>query len=319
VSENIPGIHHVTAIAGDPRRNLAFYAGVLGLRLVKRTVNYDDPNTYHLYYGDESGRPGTILTFFPWPGAPRGSDGTGQGTVTAFSIPARSMEYWMERLAGDGIAWEGPSRRFDESSLSFADPDGLRLELRDDPGAEAEPAWKAGPVPPEFAVRGLHGVTLALDAHEGTASLLTEVMGFRRVASEGDRIRYQAANGALASRVDLLALPGSPRGRMGVGVVHHVAWRTSDDEEQRAWRARIAAHGLHPTPVYDRQYFRSVYFREPGGVLFEIATDTPGFGVDETPERLGTGLKLPPWLEPDRQRIERILPPLETPGVSKAR
>jgi len=316
MTPEIAGIHHVTAIAGDPQQNVDFYAGTLGLRLVKLTVNFDDPGTYHLYYGDGLGRPGTIMTFFPWPGAPRGTIGLGQVGVTAFSVPRDSLDFWHRRLDTGGVATRGPTRRFDEQVLEFDDPDGLPLELVAG-GGLARPGWENGPVKAEHAIRGFHSVALVerapRDASARTTQLLTESMRCRLIAEQDDRLRYAMGDGEPGALVDVL-LAAVPRGQTAAGTVHHVAWRTPDDANQAAWRERIGAAGLDVTPVRDRQYFRSVYFREPGGVLFEIATDLPGFATDESPEHLGERLRLPPWLEPKRETIERALPPLRTPG-----
>jgi glyoxalase family protein len=306
----IPGIHHVTAIATDPRRNLAFYTEVLGLRLVKKTVNFDDPGTYHLYYGDDLGRPGTILTFFPWPLAVRGSRGVGQVTVTSVAVPAGSLGFWAERLAADGIVAEETEERLGEEVLTFLDPDGLKLELVAAREAAGRPGWQGGPVPPEHAVRGVHSVTLTEQGYEATAALLTTVLGFEKVAEAGNRFRFEAPGGGSGARVDVLCTPAAPYGRIAAGSVHHVAFRVADEAAQREWRERLVTAGLDVTPVLDRQYFRSIYFREPGGVLFEIATDPPGFTLDEAPEELGSGLELPPWLERHRERIESTLPAL---------
>jgi glyoxalase family protein len=296
------GIHHVTAIAGPARRNLDFYTRVLGLRLVKKTVNFDDPGTYHLYYGDETGRPGTIMTFFPWPMARRGVQGAGQATVTSFSVPQGSLGYWTERLGKLGVPYEDPRPRFDEEVLTMLDPDGLRLELvarGEGSGHEAQ---------------GFDGVTLTEWNPEVTAEVLTGTLGFRPSGQQGDRFRFEAG----ASRVDVVASPASVRGHISAGTVHHVAWRAADDADQLAWREAVAESGLYVTPVLDRQYFHSIYFREPGGVLFEIATDPPGFTRDEPVESLGGALKLPPWLEPERKRIEQALPPIEVHEPVKA-
>lgn len=314
------GLHHVTAIAGDPQGNLRFYGEVLGLRLVKRTVNFDDPGTYHLYYGDALGRPGTLLTFFPWPGARPGQVGASQVAVTALTIPEAAVGYWRERLRAHGVAVEGPIPRFgeEEVALWFRDPDGLWLELVAHPQAEGRPGWPEGPVPPEHAIRGLHAVTLWEALPEPTLRFLIEGMGFRIVREEGEWIRLAVGPGGPGAWVDLRPAPGAPRGRVAVGTVHHVAWRARNDAEQGAWRTHLQAMGLFVTPVMDRKYFRSIYFREPGGVLFEIATDSPGFAVDEPPERLGSGLMLPAWLEPRRAEIEAMLPPLAIPLASAA-
>ena len=316
--ERILGIHHVTAIAGDPQRNIDFYTGLLGLRLVKLTVNFDDPATYHLYYGDRVGHPGTILTFFPWPGAPLGRLGTGQLTVTSFSIREASIDFWSERLKSHGVAFQGPSRRFGEQVLSFSDPDGLRLELVAHADVREGDAWTHGPVPQAHAIRGFFGVTLSEEAFGPTASLLTGTLGFRQVKEQDDRFRFEVGSGGSGSFVDVLSLPGAPHGAVSVGTVHHVAWRTPDDEQQKSWRAKLAQKGLNVTPVIDRKYFHSIYFHEPGGVLFEIATDPPGFTVDEPAEQLGTRLNLPPWLEPLRDEIQQALPKVRVPTIARA-
>lgn len=307
----ITGIHHVTALARGPQANFDFYTQVLGLRLVKRTVNFDDPGTYHLYYGNELGAPGSILTFFPWPLARLGHAGAGQATATSFSVPADSLSQWEERLRGFGIeARRRPAPLEDGELLSFTDPDGLLLELagRDD---IREP-WQAGPVPAGMAIRGLSGVTLTLWNPERTAELLTGTMGFRPVAEAGGRFRFAVGT----EEVDLQVQPAAERGRTAAGTVHHVAWRVGNESIQLEWLAKLAEAGLHVTPVQDRQYFRSIYFREPGGVLFEIATDPPGFTWDEPAAELGRGLKLPPWLEPSRDEIAAALPPLQAGGAA---
>ncbi len=315
MSQEIFGIHHVTAIASDPQQNIDFYTHVLGLRLVKLTVNFDDPGTYHFYYGDEVGQPGTILTFFPWRGARRGRPGNGQVSVTSFSIPEGAVGYWQERLGRLGIFVGEPSRRFDEEALVFLDPDGMQLELVAEAGVESRRPWAGGPVPPEAAIRGFHSVTLWEENLEHTAALLTGVLGFRLVQSAGSRSRFEAASSEPGSILDIIHRPDQGTGWGGAGTVHHVAWRTADDQTQQAWRQEIASLGFHVSPVMDRQYFHSIYFREPGGVLFEIATDPPGFTWDEAPDRLGTGLKLPSWLETQRVQIEQILPDLSLPEV----
>ena len=315
MDKHIPGIHHITAIASDPQRNLDFYTQTLGLRLVKLTVNFDDPGTYHFYFGDEAGRPGTILTFFPWARAPRGRQGTGQVTTISFSIPQGALTYWQDRLASEDISTAQPQPRFDEQVLAFSDPDGLQLELVAHQGAEARPGWAGGPVPAEYAIRGFSGAALTVDDYELTADLLTKVMGFRLAGQEGQRYRYEVGDGADLARVDLLNAPELPEGLVAVGTVHHIAWRTPGDEQQLAWRAELQQVGMQVTPVRDRQYFHSIYFREPNGILFEIATDPPGFATDETPETLGTHLKLPPWLEPERATLENKLPRLRLPDA----
>jgi glyoxalase family protein len=289
----IPGIHHITAIASDPQRNLDFYTRVLGLRLVKLTVNFDDPGTYHFYFGDEAGSPGSILTFFPWPGTPRGRQGTGQATVVSFSVP--SLQGWEERLPNYTI-----TQRFGQDVLSFADPDGMSLELTAVGGTGN-------------AITAFSGVTLSEGGYESTAKLLTETFGFELTASEANRFRY---TGSAGNHVDLLCQPDARRGGMGAGTIHHVAFRAETDELQKQWQSELARLDYNVTPVLDRQYFHSIYFREPGGVLFEIATDPPGFAIDETPETLGTGLKLPPALEPMRPEIEEMLPKIKLPNAA---
>jgi glyoxalase family protein len=311
-------IHHVTAIAGDPQRNLDFYAGVLGLRLVKLTVNFDDPGSYHLYFGDEAGRPGSILTFFPWPDGQRGRQGTGQVGTVSLAIPPVSLGWWIERLLQHGIKYDGPDRRFDEQVLAFADPDGLLLELVATPRVADVAPWADGPVPAEHAVRGTFGATVWEDGDRGTADFLTRLMGFRQVGAEGNRLRFESAATGAGSVVDLRRVPGFWAGAGGVGTVHHVAFRAASGEAQLEHRARLESAGVEITPVIDRQYFRSVYFREPGGVLFEIATDPPGFTLDEPAAELGTSLKLPPMYEPMRDRIERTLPALRLPHLRHA-
>ena len=314
MDRQIPGIHHVTAIAGNPQGNVDFYTEVLGLRLVKLTVNFDDPGTYHLYYGDESGQPGTILTFFPWPGATRGRRGTGQVAVTSFLVTEGALDYWQDRLARHGATTGPRERRFDEEAFATFDPDGMQIELVARPDVGEPSAWEGSPVPRDYAIRGFHGVTLWERDLEPTAALLGQTMGFKPVDETGPRFRFLGAAQGPGTVVDVVHLPQGERGRGGAGTVHHVAWRTPDDAQQLAWREELAGTGLYVTPVMDRQYFRSIYFREPGGVLFEIATDPPGFLRDESLEELGTHLMLPPWLEGRRSEIKAILPQLVLPG-----
>jgi len=306
----ILGIHHVTAIASDPQRILDFYTEVLGLRLVKRTVNFDDPGTYHLYFGDDAGSPGTILTFFPWPGAARGTPGVGQATATSFNVPESSLSYWEQRLLSVGIPVERSGKRFDEEVLTFADPDGLKLELVGHAGAREPKVPKGSAVPEEHAIRGFYAVTLSEQGFEATTDTL-QTMGFRSVGEQGNRFRFDVGAGGAGARVDVLCVAEARYGRISAGTVHHIAWRVADDESQRAWRQRMREKHLNVTPVIDRCYFHSVYFREPGGVLFELATDPPGFAIDEPAESLGKNLKLPTWLESHRKEIEGALPPLQ--------
>ena len=315
MSTDATGIHHVTAITGGPQRNVDFYAGLLGLRLVKKTVNFDDPETYHLYYGDGEGSPGSIMTFFPWGDAPLGLQGTGQLTVTSFSIPESSLGYWTDRLIEYGVRFEKLIQRFDDTVVSFADPEGMRLELIASTN-DARTPWEEGTAPSEQAIRGFHHVTLSERDPTRTTKLMTDTLGFRRIEEGGGRFRFEAGDGGPGNLVDVVDGSSESRGRMGVGTVHHVAFRAEDDEHQLEIREEVAKLGYDVTPVLDRQYFRSIYFREPGGVLFEIATDPPGFAVDEDPDELGTHLKLPPWLETRRERLEEVLPPLRLPGLS---
>jgi glyoxalase family protein len=310
------GIHHVTAIAGDPQRNLEFYAGVLGLRLVKLTVNFDDPGTYHLYYGDGVGRPGSLLTFFPWPDGSRGRQGTGQVVTVALGIPPASLGFWIERLLSHGLKYEGPTRRFDDQVLALTDPDGLMLELVASSRVAVVAPWADGPVLPEHAVRGLFGATIWEDGDTGSADFLGRHLGFVVMSEQDGFLRLSSAESGVGTVIDLRRVPGFWRGAGGVGTVHHIAFRAANSEAQLQKRAEIVAQGVAATPVIDRQYFQSVYFREPGGVLYEIATDNPGFAVDELVSELGTHLKLPPVYEPNRQEIERALPPLRLPHAT---
>ena len=312
MNPSMPGIHHVTAITADAQKNIDFYCGVLGQRLVKLTVNFDDPGSYHLYYGDDLGRPGTILTFFAWPGVPRGRIGPPQLTATSYAAPAGALEFWSRRLKDHRVEAQASVTRFGEQVLSFADPDGMKVEIVANM-QEGVPAPAGSPVPEAYALRGFYGVTLSEEGYENTAKLLTDVMGFRAAGSEGNRFRYRASAGGAASVVDLLCVPDARRGGMGAGVVHHVAFRTPDDEQQRAWRERIVRLGHNVSPAMDRTYFHSIYFREPGGVLFEVATDNPGFSADQDAAELGRTLMLPSWLEPQRPEIEKVLQPLRLP------
>src|SRR5919112_840464 len=331
--EDILGIHHVTAIASDPQKNIDFYTQVLGLRLVKLTINFDDPTTYHLYFGDEIGRPGTILTFFPWPNAPKGNRGTGQVIATSFLIPKSSVGYWLDRLKSQKVPGQGPTKRFGDTEevLTLYDPDGLELELVANRSAEDRTlhVWKEGPISIEHAIRGFYSVTLLEVGYEHTAHVLTNELGFKLVGQDGSRFRFQISEAKEddadgrnkntkgehhgSNIVDILCLPNAQYGMIGVGTVHHVAWRTPSDEQQKMLRAKIFKAGLNATPVIDRTYFHSVYFREPGGVLFEIATNPPGFATDEKVEELGTHLMLPPWLESVRKDLERVLQPVHLP------
>ncbi|WP_207460039.1 ring-cleaving dioxygenase [Azospirillum sp. SYSU D00513] len=303
------GIHHVTTIAGPARRNLDFHTRVLGLRLVKKTVNFDDPTTYHFYFGDGEGRPGTILTFFPWDNVAPGRLGIGETQETVFRVPEGSIGYWTHRFLEKGVAHDSPVKRFGETVLPFRDPDGMRLALAAVPGIGDEPAWDNGEIPAEHAVRGFHSVSLLLEKAAPTGAILTDVFGFTELAREGTVTRYKAEGTDVGGILDLREAGGFLPGRPGAGTVHHVAFRAADDAAQAAMVERLAQnHGIRTTEQKDRDYFRSVYFREPGGVLFEIATDEPGFAVDEPAGSLGQALKLPRFLERSRPEIEAVLP-----------
>jgi catechol 2,3-dioxygenase-like lactoylglutathione lyase family enzyme len=315
--KSLAGLHHVTAITADAQKNIDFYCGVLGLRLVKLTVNFDDPGSYHLYYGDELGRPGTIMTFFAWAGAHRGRIGPPQVSATAFAVPLGAIDYWAKRLKEHSTESQPGEDRFGERILGFADPDGMRLELVGMADPKGQP-WTAGPIPVDHAIRGFHGITISEEGHEDTAKLLTDVMKFKSVGTEKNRFRYQAGVGdGFASMVDLLCVPDARRGDLGAGIVHHVAFRTADDSQQKAWLKEIGSLGFNISPVMDRTYFHSIYYREPGGVLFEIATENPGFTAHEPAAKFGTRLMLPPWLERNREEIERIVTPVRLPALKK--
>ncbi len=306
--EPITGLHHVTGISGTPEENVRFYTDVLGLRLVKKTVNFDDITTYHLYYGDEIGSPGTIMTFFPFGGGQDGRVGRGQTSATAFIVPSGSLEYWQTRFDEYDVQYDDVKERFTERVLPFTDEDGQPLELITG-NADIEP-WAESDIPSEVAIRGFHGVTLNSAHPEQTIEVL-ELMGYETTDNSDNRTRLVGA-GNRAAVVDVLNNPDDRRGVQGVGTVHHVAFRVTDGEAQHEWRETLSAHGLRVTSQKDRQYFRSIYAREPGGVLFEFSTDGPGFDRDESIEALGSELKLPPWLESDRETIETQLPPLQT-------
>jgi glyoxalase family protein len=310
------GLHHVTAIASEPQRNVDFYTQVLGLRLVKQTVNFDAPDTYHLYYGDQQGRPSTLLTFFPWRGVPKGKQGTGLTTATAFSVPPVSLGWWQRRLAGLGVDAEGPRDRDGEEVLTFRDLDGLVIELVASTG-DIRSGWDgAARVPTEHAVRGLYSVTMSERMLDPTAQMLAGMLGMQLGGEAAGRARFGMAGGGAGAVVDVAA-GTEPRGLQAGGTVHHIAFRAPDGETQAWWRQELVNAGVQVTEIIDRQYFTSIYFREPGGVLLEIATDQPGFTVDEPLLELGRSLKLPPWLEPDREQIAAALPPLRNPDVDR--
>lgn len=307
------GIHHISAIVGNPQENVDFYAGILGMRLVKKTINFDDPGTYHLYFGDEAGTPGTIMTFFPWPTAFRGRIGDGQVGVTSYAVPDGALPFWQERLERFGVPFL-KVERFGELYIQLDDPHGLHIELVERAeGKQSE--WTLGGVSPEVAIKGFAGATLYSSSPQQTADVLTQVMGLELVSREGDYIRFKSP-AAIGNIIDLKTVPGR-RGATGPGTVHHIAWRAKDDSEHLQWQEHVIQHGLHATEVKDRNYFNAIYFPEPGGILFEIATDPPGFTVDENPEILGEQLMLPPQYEYLRDELENKLPTLQVRPLEK--
>ncbi|RFA13250.1 ring-cleaving dioxygenase [Subtercola boreus] len=307
------GLHHVTAIGGAPQQNIDFYITGLGLRLVKKTVNFDSPGTYHLYYGDDAGRPGSLMTFFPWPNVRQGRVGAGQSTTTAFSVPAGSLGWWKQHFADLGVDSTVSTQSSDEERLSLRDPDGLQLDLVASNVVDPRDPWDSASVPAEFAVRGQHSSVLTVRDAAGTARTLTEHLGLQLVSETADRQRFSAGPGGAGHIVDVVADPRAELGLTAGGTVHHIAFRVPDGATQALWRSQLVDQGYQVTEILDRQYFTSIYFREPGGVLFEIATDTPGFDIDEPLLELGRGLKLPPWLEPNREQIEHAVVPVTLP------
>lgn len=304
----INGLHHITAMADNPQKNVDFYAGILGLRLVKKTINFDAPDVYHLYYGNEDGSPGTIMTFFPYAGLHRGRQGKGQLSVTAFSIPANSLGYWTERLKKFNIPFQSPQERFNEGFIYFEDHDGLGIELIAT-DKDNRKGFTYGQVDEEHAVKGFHSITLSEDGYEKTAGLLTTYMNHSPISESGNRFRY-SASGNIGDIVDIVCEPERARGLQGSGTIHHVAFSTDNDDTINQMQSRLSNGGVHVTQVLDRQYFHSIYFREPGGVLFEVATNPPGFAIDEEKAHLGEALKLPSWEEHNRSSIESGLSPI---------
>ncbi|MEC5425242.1 ring-cleaving dioxygenase [Virgibacillus sp. C22-A2] len=301
------GIHHITAIVGHPQENADFYAGVLGLRLVKKTVNFDDPGTYHLYFGDDGGKPGTIITFFPWANAYQGKIGNGQVGVTSYVVPKGAMAFWENRLEKFNVIFT-KTERFGEEYLEFDDPHGLHLEIVEREEGEKN-TWQFGKVTSDTAIKGFGGATLLSKKPEKTAELLENVMGLERVGEEGDFIRFRSSSD-IGNVIDLkLTTVGS--GQMGVGTVHHIAWRASDDQDQLDWKKYVESFGYGVTPVQDRNYFNAIYFREHGEILFEIATDPPGFAIDESKETMGENLMLPKQYERHRAKVEQQVIPFE--------
>jgi glyoxalase family protein len=311
MENKILGIHHITAIAGDAKRNFDFYLNVLGLRFIKKTVNFDDPKTYHFYFGDEVGSAGTILTFFPWgEGIIQGRKGSGMATEIGYSVPQGSLSFWQERFEKYNVIYNKPGERFGEKYLTFLDPDGLKLELIESKTADIRKPWQTAEINSEVATKGFHNITLTLNNVSATAKILTDIFGYKLIDQEVNRYRYCTEAVESAAIVDLVELPDEKHGHVAGGSVHHVAFRVKNDKELMYFRDKIQEYGLSITPQIDRQYFHSLYFREPGGVLFEIATDNPGFLTDETLENLGKELKLPLQHEPIRKQIEEILVPI---------
>jgi len=303
------GIHHITAIASDPQANVDFYTQTLGLRFAKRTVNFDDPSTYHVYYGDRTGRPGTAMTFFAWPGARRGTRGTGQVIATSFAIPKNSLDFWKGRLDEQHVFHEPLPTRFDAAALRFTDPDGLILELIESKELDDVDLNYEGEVPKTFAIHGFHAPTLEVSRAQKTERVLA-VLGFESIAEEESRKRFSVNSKLTSASIDLVERPDGQFGVNSAGTVHHIAFRCADEKEQLKWRKQIEELGLHVTPIINRFYFHSIYFREPSGILFEIATEGPGFTADEPAAHLGETLRLPPQYEQHRAEIERVLPPI---------
>jgi glyoxalase family protein len=309
MNQLITGIHHVTAIAGNAQKNLDFYAGILGLRLVKKTVNFDAPEVYHFYYGDDTGNPGSILTFFPYEGLINGRQGKGMLNTTTFSVPLSALDFWLTRLKKYDISYKKPEERFtEETVVYFEDPDGLGLELVFN-DKDTRPAFTHGNIPLEYSIKGFYNVEIWEEGYERTAGLLTEQLDHKLIAEKGNRFRFAATN-TPGNYVDILCSPESMKALPGSGTVHHIAFATPDKETQLSVRLKVVKRMLNPTPVLDRNYFSSIYFREPGGVLFEVATTGPGFVIDEAKEHLGEALKLPAQFETRRNELEKILSPL---------
>ena len=310
MENTINGIHHITAIAGNAKKNYDFYTRVLGLRLVKKTVNFDDPQTYHLYYGDKFGTPGTILTFFPWEGITAGRRGARQATEIGYSVPEGSLDFWLKRFEANNVIYNKPAEKFGEQYLTVLDPDGLKLELIVPKTADKRLPWETNEVKAENATRGFHNITITTNKIDATAKILTDVFGYKLLEQHVNRFRFVTDAVDNAAIVDLVEVAGEIAGHVAGGSVHHVAFRVKNDQILMEYREKIASLGLNITEKIDRNYFYSLYFREPGGVLFELATDNPGFSVDEPVDQLGTGLKLPAQYENIREDIEKSLPSL---------
>ena len=310
MENKVLGLHHITAIAGNAKGNYNFYTKVLGLRFIKKTVNFDDPGTYHFYYGDEVGTPGTVLTFFPWEGISKGKQGTGMATEIGYSVPGNSLGFWTDRLKQNNVKITGSGTKFGEEYLSFEDPDGLPLTLTVPASADQRKPWETTEVTAAVATKGFHSVTLSLLSITETAKILTDIFDYTLAKQEGNRYRFVTQAVGNAAIIDLLEIPEGNRAINAGGTIHHIAFRVKDEAVQMHFREKVIRHGLNITPKIDRNYFFSLYFREPGGVLFELATDNPGFTVDEPVNELGTHLKLPPQYEDSRSKIEKVLPVL---------
>jgi glyoxalase family protein len=315
VPANLPGIHHVTCITGDVQKCVDFYVSALGLRFIKKSINQDKPDTYHIYFGDQVGSPGTAMTFFGWPSWPARRAGSGQVTTVAFSVPQGSLDFWNGRLLKLGVKASRASR-FGTDTIVLTDPDGIELELVAKSSNQPWVPWPDSPVDAEHAIRGFHSVTMTVAKASATFDLLVKTMGFRKTGQEGRRTRFETGQGGPHAILDVVESPEGPEGEESIGTVHHVAWRAADAAHQAEWREVLVAVGRNVTPVIDRYYFKSIYSREPGGVLFEIATDGPGFTMDETVESLGSSLSLPPWFQVRRDRLDQTLPPIVVPTTA---
>lgn len=315
MNSKILGIHHITAMASDAQRNVDFYVSVLGLRFVKKSINQDAPDVYHLYYGDAVGSPGTAMTFFPFGRASRGMRGNGEISRVGFAVPTASKDFWFNHLSKNGISFSGPEQKYENEIITFLDPDGLLIELVFSDKQLLKFPWKLGPIPVEHAIRNFYGVTMNFSSLEASAVVLTDILGFKSISHNENNIRFVVGEGSDEAAIDVIINPNIPIARQSAGSIHHIAWRVKDYAAHEEWRQQIEQSGLAPTDVIDRFYFHSIYFREPGGILYEIASDNPGFTVDESIEELGTHLMLPPWYEIHREKIERALPPISIPTL----
>ena len=315
MTANLPGIHHVTSITGDVQKCVDFYVSVLGLRFVKKSINQDMPDTYHIYFGDYVGSPGTAMTFFGWPSWPKRRVGSGQVTTVSFSIPQKARDFWIKRLRNLGVQ-SSTKTRFDADAIVVTDPDGIELELVAASTNQPWVPWRDGPIDEDHAIRGFHSVTLTVAEATATSDLLAKTMGFRKSGQDGPVTRFETGKGGPHSVLDVVESPEGQVGEESIGTVHHVAWRANDAAHQLEWREALVKAGCNVTPVIDRYYFKSIYYREPGGVLFEIATDGPGFTADEKAEDLGSSLSLPPWFQVRRDRLDETLPPIVVPTTA---